>query len=132
VREHFSLGLEARVDAPTTSSTTTGGAVKAWLAQSTLLGCGRAAIVVGCGFLSAGPLVANGIVARPHAAVLPYVALGPRIGVAWPLGARFQVEGFTQVGFALARRALQIDGSDAYRQPIAAFSAGAAVSMRIF
>lgn len=133
VRGHFSLGLEARVDAPTTSKpTTTGGAVKAWLAQSTLLGCGRVAIVVGCGFVSAGPLVATGIVARPHTAVLPFVALGPRLGVEWPLGARFRVEGFTQAGFALARRALQIDGSDAYRQPVAAFSVGAAVSLRIF
>lgn len=133
VRGHFSLGLEARVDAPTSSSKApTGGAVKAWLAQSTLLGCGRVAIVVGCGFVSAGPLVATGIVATPHTAVLPYVAVGPRLGVEWPLGARFRVEGFTQAGFALARRALQIDGNDAYRQPIAAFSVGAAVSMRIF
>ena len=133
VRGHFSLGLEARVDAPTTSSpATTGGAVKAWLAQSALLGCGRVAIVVGCGFVSAGPLVATGIVARPQTAVLPYLAVGPRLGVEWPLGARFRVEGFTQAGFALARRALQIDGGDAYRQPLAAFSVGAGVAMRIF
>ncbi|MEP7122368.1 MAG: hypothetical protein ABJE95_15710 [Byssovorax sp.] len=131
-RGRFSLGVEVRADAPTTSSATTGAAVKAWLAQSTLLGCGRAAIVVGCGFVSAGPLVATGIVAVPHSAVLPYGAAGPRIGVEWPLGARFQVEGFTQVGFALARRALQIDGVDVYRQPVAAFSAGVAVSLRIF
>ncbi len=131
-RGHFSLGLEARADAPTTSAATTGGAVKAWLAQSTLLGCGRVAIVVGCGFLSAGPLVATGIVTLPHTAVLPYVAVGPRIGVEWPLSTRFQVEGFTQVGFALARRALQVDGRDAFRQPVAAFSVGAAVSVRIF
>ena len=40
--------------------------MKAWLAQSTLLGCGRVAIVVGCGFGSAGPLVATGIVTLPH------------------------------------------------------------------
>ena len=131
-RGHFSLGFEARVDAPTTSTATTAGAVKAWLAQSTLLGCGRVAIVVGCGFVSAGPLVATGIVATPHTAVVPYVAFGPRLGVEWPLGSRFRVEGFTQVGFALARRALQIDGSDAYRQPVAALGAGAAISMRIF
>jgi hypothetical protein len=132
VRGHFSLGIEARADAPTTSTATAAGAVKAWLAQGTLLGCGRAAIVVGCGFISGGALVASGIVVAPHTAALPYGAVGPRIGVEWPLGARFQVEGFTQAGFALARRALQIDGHDAYRQPVVAFSAGAALSVRIF
>ena len=87
---------------------------------------------MGCGFISGGPLVASGVVVQPHTAVLPYGAVGPRIGVEWPLGARFQLEGFTQAGFALARRALQIDGKDVYRQPVAAFSVGAAVSVRIF
>ena len=107
--------------------------MSAWIAQGTLLGCGRVAIVVGCAFVSGGPLVATGVgLALPRTAIVAYGAAGPRVGVEWPLGTRFRVEGFTQLSFALTRRALQVDGTDAYRQPVAAFSLGAGVSARIF
>lgn len=132
-RGTLSLALEARADAPTAASAPSGGSVRAWLAQATLLGCGRVAIVVGCGLVSGGPLVASGLgLAVPRTAIVAYGAAGPRLGVEWPLGTRFRLEGFAQVAFALTRRALQVDGRDAYREPVAAFSLGAGVSARIF
>jgi hypothetical protein len=132
-RGRFSLGLEARADAPTSATVPPAGSVSAWIGQGTLLGCGRVAVVVGCALVSAGPLVASGVgLSAPRTAIVPYGAAGPRIGVAWPLGDRFRLEGFAQVAFALARRALQVDGMDAYRQPAAAFSLGFGGSARIF
>ena len=98
-----------------------------------MLGCGRVAFVVGCGFVSGGPLVASGVGLRvSRSGTAPYGALGPRLGVEWPLGARFRVEGFAQVAFVLMRQALQVDGLDAFREPVAAPSLGAGVSALIF
>ncbi len=129
----LSLGLEASIDAPTSATAATGGRVKAWLAQATLLGCGRVSIFVGCGFVTAGPLVTSGVdLAAPRAATVPYGAFGPRIGVEWPLGARFRLEGFAQVALTLEPRALQIDGMDAFRQSVATPSVGAGASALIF
>jgi len=132
-RGPWSLGLEARADAPSSVPVPSGGRVQAWLAQGTLLGCGQVAFVVGCGLVSGGPLVASGVgLAVSHTRVLPYAAVGPRLGVAWPVGTRVLLEGFAQVAFALPPRALQVDGVTASTQPVAGGTLGAAVSARIF
>ncbi len=127
------MALEASADAPTSASAPTGGHVQAWLADATLLGCGRLSVVVGCGFVSAGPLMAGGVnLAVPRAAIVAYGGAGPRLGVEVPLGARFRLEAFAQVAFAMVPRALQVDGMTVYQQPIAAGGLGIGASGRIF
>jgi hypothetical protein len=129
----LSLGVEASVDAPTSASAPTGGRVRAWIAQATLLGCGRVWIVVGCGFVTGGPLVASGLdLAAPRTAVVPYGAFGPRVGVEWPVFGRFRLEGFVEVAVTLKPRELQVDGMDAFRQSVAAPRLGAGASAQIF
>jgi hypothetical protein len=132
-RGRWSLGVEARADAPTSAAVPTGGKVQAWLAQATLLGCARVAFVIGCGLISGGPLVATGdslVVSRTG--VLPYAGVGPRLGVEWPLGTRFLLEGFAQLALTLTPQGFLVDALTVYRQPGAAATLGAAVSARIF
>jgi hypothetical protein len=132
-RGPFSVGLEASATAPTAASAPSGGQVQAWLAEGTLLGCGRLSVVVGCGFVSAGPLAARGVgLATTRTAILAYGGAGPRLGVEVPLGERFRLEAFTQVAFAMVPRALQVDGMTVFRQPIAAGSLGVGASARVF
>jgi hypothetical protein len=89
--------------------------------------------VVGCGFVTGGPLVASGVdLAVARTAVVPYGAFGPRVGVEWPLSARFRLEGFVEVAVTLKPRALQVDQMDAFRQSVAAPSLGAGASAAIF
>jgi len=107
--------------------------VKAWIARGTLLGCGRVSIVVGCGLVTGGALVASGVdLAVARTAIVPYGAFGPRVGVEWPLGGRFRLEAFAQVAFTLEPRALQVDKTDAFRQAVAAPSVGLGASAQIF
>jgi hypothetical protein len=129
----LSLGIEATLDAPTSASAPTRGSVRAWVAQATLLGCGRVSIVVGCGFVSGGPLVVSGVdLAVPRATIVAYGAFGPRVGIEWPFGRRFRIEGFVDVAVTLQPRAFQVDRMDVFRQSVAAPSAGAALSAQIF
>ncbi len=133
----WSLAVEARADAPSSSAVSaamaTGGKVQAWLAQGALIGCARVSIVLGCGMVSGGPLVASGVsLAAPRSRVLAYGAAGPRLGVAWPLGSRLLIEGFGQVAVAFQPRALQVDAVTAYRELGAALTLGAAISAQIF
>lgn len=132
-RGRLSLGLEASIEAPTSAAAPTGGRVKAWGAQVTLLGCGRVWFVVGCGVVTAGPLVASGVdLAMPRSATVLYGAFGPRLGVEWPLGERFRLEGFAQVALTMEPRAFQVDRMDAFRQSVAAPSVGVGASAKIF
>ncbi len=132
-RGPFSVGLEASATAPTSASAPSGGQVQAWLAEGTLLGCGRISVVVGCGFVSAGPLVAGGVsLAVPRTAVLAYGAAGPRLGVEVPLGDRFRLEAFAQVAFAMVPRAPQVDGWTVSQPPIGAGGLGVGGWGRVF
>jgi hypothetical protein len=132
-RGRLSIGLELGADAPTSAVGPTGGQVRAWVAQATLVGCGRVAIVVLCGLVTGGPLVASGVdLAAPRTAIVPYGAFGARVGVVWPVGGRFALEGFAQVALTLEPRALQVDRMDAFRQAIAAPGVGAGAAVQIF
>ncbi len=133
VYARLSFGVEAGADLPTSASALAGGAITAWSARATAFACGHVSIVVGCGFVSGGPLVAAGEgLTTTHHAVIGFGAAGPRIGVEWPLSARFAFEAFAEVGFLFARRALQVGGADAFRQPIAAPRLGLGIATRAF
>jgi hypothetical protein len=130
----LSLAVEAGLDAPTSASAPTGGTVRAWMAQATLLGCGRVwLMVVGCGFVTGGPVVASGVdLAAPRSAVVPYGAFGPRVSVEWPFFGRFRLEGFIEVAVTLKPKAFQVDQVDAFRQSFVAPRVGAGASAQIF
>jgi hypothetical protein len=129
----FSVALEAAADLPTETSVAGHGSVRAWAARATALGCARVPLIVACAFVSAGPVIADGVgVSAPRSAVVPFVAVGPRIATQWSVGPRLLVEAFGEVGIALSRRALQVDGVDAFLQPAATPRLGLVMSTSIF
>jgi hypothetical protein len=132
-RGSFALALEAGAEAPTSAAAPVQGSVQAWSAAATLLGCGRLSVLVGCGLVTVGPLVTSGVgLAVSRSETVAYGAAGPRLGLEIPVGARLRLEVFGQVAFALAPRALQVDGRDVFRQPLAAPGVGLGGSGRIF
>jgi hypothetical protein len=132
-RGPWSVGLEARVDAPTSTNTTTGGTISAWLAQGALFGCGQASYFQGCAVASIGPLIAESqSILSPRSTTLLYAAAGPRIGLEVKILPSLAVNAFGQALFAFAPRTLQIDGQDVFRQAILAPSFGVGLLGRIF
>jgi hypothetical protein len=143
-RGSFALAVEAGAEAPTSAPVPVRGQVQAWSADARMLGCARLAVLVGCGFVSVGPLFTRGVgLSLPRAETVVYGAAGPRLGLELPLGhdggsgptppaGRFRVEVFAQFAFALVPRELQVDGRDVFHQPRAAPSVGVGGSARIF
>ncbi len=133
-RGGWSVGLEASATGPTSRGADTGGRVKAWLAEGRLLGCGAiASPFFGCTFVAAGPLVAEGDGLRvTRSAILPLVDAGARLGARGWVAPWLRVEGFAEASLLLTRRALQVDGKDAYRQPLVFPGLGLALATPIF
>jgi hypothetical protein len=84
-RGHGSLGVEARVDAPSPKSVQGGGNVLFWLATAGLTVCGHAGPFLACALGQLGSMQTSGDVAGAHPASYLWGAAGGRLGWTLPI-----------------------------------------------
>jgi hypothetical protein len=86
----FSLGVEGRIDLPTTLDLKDGERLTAWLAAAAVAPCAQFRHVFGCGFVSLGAVTSAGSWADGRSDRTALIAAtGPRAGIELPLSERF-------------------------------------------
>lgn len=83
---YFSLALEGRFDVPVTGAVDGGVQARSLIAAGSLVPCGHYSWFAGCAVFSAGEMWVSGVsTRRPAVGTSFYGAVGPRVGVEWPL-----------------------------------------------
>jgi hypothetical protein len=126
-----SLGLEGRIDAPTSRDAPQGGSVSAWLLTAILVPCAYAGPALACALLQVGTTRSSSAgVADARSGSSLWLAAGARIGVLIPLSDRVRLRLRSDVLFDLAPTALELDGVDVWTSPRLAASLGADAVVR--
>jgi hypothetical protein len=129
VGRQLGVVLEGRASLPGSTSTARGD-VSAWSAGGLLGGCGHAEIFFACLDGQAGVVAARGeLSGRSGTAAVFYV--GPRLGVALPLGSLFELRVQGDALWSLARPRLTIGDQEVYEFPPGYLSLAALFGVRL-
>jgi hypothetical protein len=124
----FTAAVEGRVDPPVSTGAQGGGSVSAALYTVGVVPCFVIRFAAFCAVGSAGVLHGAGSgVANAKTATTPFGELGPRVGLAFTIGARFEVEAHGDLAFPVTRTTLYLDGRGVWNTPTAGGSGGAGV-----
>jgi hypothetical protein len=110
-----SLGVDARVDAPSAEARPAGGSVSSWLVVGTLAPCAHfgplLVPLLACGLVQAGSMQSYGsdVVVGGHGSAL-WFATGARLGAGIRLSSRWELRARGDLVFDLAPTALRLDG----------------------
>jgi hypothetical protein len=139
--DRWSVGLEGRFDLPNDAERTIAPSAVAVTVTTSLVSAnafacghfGSAALVpYGCAALHVGALRgASSGIALPKEDVTPYVAVGPRVGVALSVTSGFAIDARLDVPFALTTAELRVDGRSVWTSPLAAAVIGAGATLNI-
>jgi hypothetical protein len=122
----FSLGLEGRVDLPSSTSAAVGGRVRTQVVLGAVVPCLREpSPLFVCGLLVAGAFSASGVdVAAPQSRSALYAAPGLRLGIELPLSQSLFFIGHADGLVALLRHTVELDQTAVFTLPPAALSMG--------
>jgi hypothetical protein len=125
-----SVGLEARVDLPS-SSDEPGGSVSSWLVAGGLAPCFHLGPTFACAVGQLGSLqAAGGGVQHPKSGSDFFAAVGPRVGLEIPLTARLSVRLRADALVNLYRASVDLNGTPAWTASAVSGTFGAGVAVR--
>lgn len=124
-RDWFSFGLEGRADLPVGEKAVGAGSVEATAYLGTLLPCFHEGIFGGCGTFSLGGLHGTGSgVTEPETQTTFYSSAGARVAVELAVSNRLSLTSFVGFAVTLTPTALELDGEEAWKTPVASANLG--------
>jgi hypothetical protein len=122
----LSLGVEGRVDAPSSEAAPRGGEVSSWLLIGAVVPCIRLGYLFVCALMQGGVSenAGSGVQGARSGSAL-WLATGGRLGVEFPVGDRVRLRLHGDVVGNLARSTLDLSTKAAWHAPPWAGSAGA-------
>jgi hypothetical protein len=127
----WSLGLEGRLDAPTSTAAIGGGRVGAWLARGGLAPCAHVGPAYFCGIAELGSMSSSSSgVANERSASTLWLAAGGRIGVQILTTHALIMRLHTDVLGDLRRATLRLNGLDTWTAPPLSTTLGIDIGLR--
>jgi hypothetical protein len=128
---HWSAGVEARADLPSSGASPIAGTVSTWLLAGGLAPCFHLGPAFGCAVGELGWLHGDGSDVRyPSSGSGLFAAVGPRIGVEVPLSAWLSLRLRADLLASLSRSIVMLDGGTAWHEPQATGTLGAGFAVR--
>jgi hypothetical protein len=122
----WSLSVEGRLDGFGSTELGTSGSVTSSLLAAVLSVCGHRGVVMLCPLALAGSIGASSSGIRfPDSDAAPYVALGGRFGVEWPLSPALAVQGRLDGLVTLLPVDIELDGDAVWSSPFGSAALGA-------
>ena len=129
----WSVGLGARVDAPSSIEAPTGAVVSASVMGVTVAPCFRRAVFSACAVLLAGTYRASASrISAPGSDAELHLALGPRLRLTYPLSSRVEASGYGELLGSFTPHTSFVDDVAVHRASRASVGLGVGISVRLW